>query len=80
METKNKETHVVDHIPNMELGDNIVLQEFSSSDQEKIEMNRNEVAESDSDDTFFREDMHGEVVPRTLTLWVIKFKTLLVSL
>lgn len=67
METKNKETHVVDHIPNIEVGDNTVLQEFSSQDQEKIEMNRNEVAESDSIDTFFREDLHEEVVARTST-------------
>jgi len=66
METKNKETHV-DHNPNIELGDNTVLHKFSSSDQEKIEMNRNEVAQSDLVDTLFWEDLHEEVVARTLT-------------
>lgn len=52
----NKETHVVDRIPNMELEDKNVLREFSSSNQEKIEMNRNEAVDSDSVNTFFRED------------------------
>nr|XP_027189857.1 uncharacterized protein LOC101509279 isoform X2 [Cicer arietinum]XP_027189858.1 uncharacterized protein LOC101509279 isoform X2 [Cicer arietinum] len=54
----------VDNVPKGELKNNIILKELSS-DQEKVEANRDD--DEDSVDTFFRED-HEEVVAETLPL------------
>lgn len=40
--------HVLDHIPNVELGGNTIFQEFSLSDQEKINKNHNEASHTES--------------------------------
>jgi len=65
------DTNIHGHIPNVELGGNIVFNEFSASDQEKINKNHNETSHIEPIDTFFREELHKEVVENSHLIWDI---------